>query len=183
MDRQHQLFLDLDGVLADFDSTLLDCGLTRQEIELNRSSPWYDYSKMTNEQIEVDNKIRYQMAKPGFWREIYPMPDAKELWSFCLSHDPIILTARPRLTGKDKKIIREKREWVEDNLGPIRDDQFICCLRSEKKNFIGHTLHPNQILVDDLPANIEEWTECGGIGIIHKSSKNSIEQLKKYIDV
>ena len=37
----------------------------------------------------------------------------------------------------------------------------------------------NNVLIDDRPKNIEAWEAAGGIGIIHTSAKNTIEQLKK----
>jgi hypothetical protein len=35
------------------------------------------------------------------------------------------------------------------------------------------------ILVDDRQKNIDSWVENGGIGIVHTSAENTINELKK----
>ena len=35
------------------------------------------------------------------------------------------------------------------------------------------------VLIDDRPKNIEAWENAGGIGILHKSAKHTIDELKK----
>ena len=35
------------------------------------------------------------------------------------------------------------------------------------------------VLIDDRPENIEAWESEGGIGILHKSAKDTIDELKK----
>ena len=34
-------------------------------------------------------------------------------------------------------------------------------------------------MIDDRPKNIEAWENAGGIGILHKSAKHTIDELKK----
>ena len=38
---------------------------------------------------------------------------------------------------------------------------------------------PNHILIDDRESNIDQWRAAGGIGILHTSASNTIQQLKK----
>ena len=40
---------------------------------------------------------------------------------------------------------------------------------------------PNHILIDDRKDLIEEWESQGGIGILHTSTKNTIECLRKKV--
>ena len=35
------------------------------------------------------------------------------------------------------------------------------------------------VLIDDRPKNIEAWEAAGGIGILHTSAADTIDQLKK----
>ena len=44
-----------------------------------------------------------------------------------------------------------------------------------KKNYAA----PNHILIDDKKSNIDEWRAAGGIGILHTSAADTIQQLKK----
>jgi hypothetical protein len=41
--------------------------------------------------------------------------------------------------------------------------------------------NPNSILIDDTESVINDWNEAGGIGILHKNAKTTIETLKLYI--
>ena len=38
---------------------------------------------------------------------------------------------------------------------------------------------PNHILIDDRLVSIEPWVNAGGIGILHTSAVDTIEQLKE----
>jgi hypothetical protein len=44
-----------------------------------------------------------------------------------------------------------------------------------KKDFAA----PNHILIDDREDTINSWNVAGGIGILHTSASNTINQLKK----
>jgi hypothetical protein len=35
------------------------------------------------------------------------------------------------------------------------------------------------LLIDDLPKNIAEWKSAGGTGILHKSTGQTLSQLKR----
>ena len=172
------IYLDVDGVLANFDQGLINAGIPAQ--------PYYKSvprSEWTLEQVEEDKRVVFEMTRPGFFRNLPLMDDAKELWNFAAPFRPVVLTARPGLETRGVEVAAEKRAWIEEHFGKIEDDQFICCLRSEKQNFIGHTPHPHQILVDDMVENIEAWNKEGGIGIVHQSAEMSIYQLKMILNV
>lgn len=177
----------MDGVLADFDRALVERGIVNRNDFLHKPK-----SEWTAADIEIDAQVLKCMREPGWFSNLPPMPDAKELWAFCLPYKPVVLTAKPKYRKGSNHVEQpdrgavveaEKREWITKTFGPIPDEQFICCAREEKKNFIGHTPHLHQILVDDLPANIEEWNTAGGIGIVHKSAEMSIYQLKMILNV
>lgn len=171
------IYLDCDGVLADFNK-----GLANYGIPLNDNSFIHKpKSEWTKDNKVLDRQVRDVMAVEGFWLDIPPMKDALKLWEFCLPYQPFVLTAKPNDVVWGNRIANEKWIWLTDNLGPIKPSQFICCLRSEKKNFINSSNHKHQILVDDLEANCEEWKSVGGIGIVHISAANSIKELKKYV--
>lgn len=38
----------------------------------------------------------------------------------------------------------------------------------------------NSIIIDDTQSVIDDWIESGGVGILHKDAKTTIETLKKY---
>ena len=65
-----------------------------------------------------------------------------------------------------------KREWVE-RLDGMKNIYFRNA--ASKSDFSGK----NRILIDDREDTINNWNAAGGIGILHTSAANTIEQLKQ----
>lgn len=170
------IYLDMDGVLADFDGWIAKLGHQNECSFIHRPR-----EEWTPSQIALDKIVVDAMATPGFFRNLEPMPGCHELWNYCKEYDPVVLTARPKDPLSAERVTREKRDWITEQFGPIPDNRFICCLRSEKQDFIGHTQHPHQILVDDLEQNCKDWVAVGGIAIIHTSAESSIKQLEQIL--
>lgn len=169
------LYLDLDGVLADFDQALKNADVEINEAIHDPEHLWSPDDKAR------DQIIKAKMRETGFWTGIPKMKDADILWTFCQQFRPTVLTAKPYKEGESKTVAEEKFDWVNNNLGPLPRERFICCLRSEKQNFIGHVPHPKQILVDDHPDNCSDWEKAGGIAVLHKDASTTIEELKRII--
>jgi hypothetical protein len=90
-----KLFLDLDGVLADFDHGVQAVTGRRPE-ELPLKTMWAALSRA-----------------PRFFETLAFMHDAKGLWRFCEPHHPAILTGLPRGTWAPE----QKKRWVSRMLG------------------------------------------------------------------
>lgn len=105
-------------------------------------------------------------AGKEFWSTMEWMPDGKELWKAVEIYKPTILTAPTR----HKDSIEGKKEWLYKNLPevPYLIDQ-------DKAAHAGK----NKILIDDREKNIKKWEEAGGIGILHKDAKTTIDKLNK----
>lgn len=82
-----------------------------------------------------------------------------------------ILTGLPAY-GYDKAE-KEKRLWLKKHYN--KEDGVICCLSKDKQNFGAR----QDILIDDLPANIARWEQMGGIGILHTSADETIRKLQE----
>jgi len=148
-----QIFIDLDGVLADFDGLAsIIFGMIPQEFEDKYGSEAF-WKKL-------------QDFGP-FFTSLRLMPDALDLWDFCEPYNPIILTGCPR--GKWAQ--PQKIKWVKDKLNT---DRIITCLSKEKRNFAKQ----GDILIDDFLKYQHLWLEIGDF-IHHTSAENSIEELKK----
>ena len=151
-----QLFIDLDGVLADFD------GGYEQLFGVRPNQDTY-------EPPELWDKIR---AKGDFFRRLPPMPDAFEFWGWCKKFhpDPIILTGMPYSIP----LVREQKTlWVMEHLGKYT--KIICC-RSKDKCKHGK---PGDVLVDDRTKYSHYWINMGGIFIQHTSLLESVSQLRR----
>ena len=160
------IFLDMDGVVADFDlfaSTLL-----------GRPIGWHESKHdLTNEEwskLASVDRLYYQLPL---------MPDATKLVAYVKSLSTRFqigfLTAVPRRTtvpsARD-----DKQAWVNKyfpgmrmDIGPYSHDKQKWCV-------------PGDILVDDRPSNIEQWTNAGGIAIYHTGNvDDTIKRLNEVI--
>lgn len=151
------IYLDMDGVLADFVQHTSD-------LKIPNNYQWFDpretWTKETWEGEAIKTKA---MHSPGFWNSIPLCPGAKELWDFCKPYGRAVLTAKPQADSPDL-VAEEKLEWINKFLGPHNGDAFICCLRHEKAKYA-----PGHVLVDDDPRNCKSWEEAGGRAILHGS--------------
>lgn len=137
------LFLDLDGVLADFDGAFpVVFGM--------------DHKSMADE--DMWEKIN---AHPSFFRDLPPMPGALEFFRKVEHLDPIILTACPK--NNYAHVAKQKREWVREHLS---DDVLVLPVMggSNKPLFMRHE---GDILIDDFIRNVNAWEGAGGVGILH----------------
>ncbi|HYE48868.1 MAG TPA: hypothetical protein VEB20_04710 [Azospirillaceae bacterium] len=146
-----QLFLDLDGVLADFDRGVEILTGRRPDQQSTRTM-WGALSRA-----------------PDFFGTLELMRDAKELWDYCRPHRPRILTGLP--LGRWAEA--QKRRWVANMLGA--DVEVITCMSRDKHLWSG----PGHVLVDDRAKLKEAWEAKGGTFILHTDAASSIARLKE----
>lgn len=145
-----KLFVDMDGVLADFDAH-------HEAVFGVRASKLLD---------NVDwKKVR---AADAFYLNIPPMSDMEDLWAHVLPYSPTILTGVPLSVAEAPG---EKKAWVAKNLGP--DVPVICCPSKDK------SLHcnPGDILIDDWEKYQLLWIARGGFWVTHYNAGHTIKQL------
>lgn len=145
-----QLYVDMDGVLADFD---------RHHEEVFGVKP----CKIAD---NVDwAKIR---AVKDFYLNIPPMPDFDALWDRIKHHKPIVLTGIPSSVAEAAE---NKRAWARKHLGEHVE---VRCCRSKEKS-----LHakPGDILIDDWTKYQSLWERVGGLWITHTSAAETAKAL------
>ncbi len=153
---KYRIFCDLDGVIIDFNQGYKD--LTN--ITLDKS------------EHRSDSKFWEPIEKAGydFWANLKWMSDGHILWNFISPYNPTILSAPSRQV--ESRI--GKHDWVNRELPGT---PLILRSAKHKKDFA----EPDAILIDDRPENIEGWIQEGGIGILHTSAEETINELiKKY---
>jgi len=152
-----QLFLDMDGVLADFDAGA--CAA----LETTNSYKW--------EWIHGSEAFWGRLnANPNFFADLPPMADALHLFGNVRHLNPMILTALPKKDATD--VAGQKRSWIAKYLGD--NVPVITCLTSEKPDYCV----PGDILIDDRSVNQSAWTESGGRFVLHTDAKSSLERLR-----
>ena len=159
------LYLDLDGVLADF---VLQCKLRL---------------KMHPEEFPSRNKLMEEIKScPGFFATMPVLPGAQALMEFCKTwarnpnnnYSVYILTAAPPTA--DNHCASDKKEWVRKNFGDVP----VVVVNSGRDKY--KQAKPGDILVDDMEENILPWKQAGGTGILHTSVRSSIQQLRNLND-
>ncbi len=153
-----KIFVDLDGVMADFDSKA-------------RELVGPSYVKSSKDVWKVLDK------HPDFFRTLNLMPDAMEMWKFLTANfvDIEILTAVPQ-NGNMPQAEFDKRAWVKEHQHV--NVKVNTCFAVEKQNYC---TEPGMILIDDNVKNIAQWGSKGGIGIFHVSAKETISCLKWFL--
>lgn len=165
------LFLDMDGVLMDFNRAMREQGVVDNETHFIHKPR----SEWTPSQVDLDRRVREVMEREDFWPNIPPMPDAHMLWNWCRPIGPRILTATPNVTDFRDRIADQKRQSIFKCFDPIFPAERIhVCLRAEKAQYA-----PGNVLVDDMPSNCTEWNAAGGMAILHKDAFTTIRVLRE----
>lgn len=151
-----KVYLDMDGVLADFDQAVLNRGIVNRHDFIHKPK-----SEWTAQERDVDVAVSRIMREPGFWEGIPVMKHAHNLVDILveLYQEVWILTARPNGDGLEW-VAEEKKDWIRREFPSLFDDEFICCLRSEKAQYA-----KDNMLIDDMENNCREWRKAGGVAI------------------
>ena len=155
-----KVFLDCDGVLADFDSYAAGLlGMPPREFE----------EKKHNDAALWD--ILY--SHEDYFYKLPLMPDAEELVKGVQDRgfDPVILTGVPSKEGSDWAI-GQKTRWAEKY---FPDLDIICCKSKDKSLHMVEGYH--NVLIDDWTKWAHLWTERGGTFILHTSAVTSLDTL------
>ena len=141
--RGATLFLDLDGVMADFDGAF-------------PALFGVDHRTLPDEEM-----WRYINEYGTYFRDLPPCQGALRFYAAVRHLNPIILTACPPDRYAD--VAAQKRAWVREHLG---DDVPVLPVQGGKaKPFFMH--RPGDILIDDFYRNIVRWNAAGGRGLLH----------------
>jgi len=158
------LYLDMDGVVADFDAYA--SSVARYKISGDRwpISAWKEI-----------------VGNPHLYRDLPKTPEADELVQYCriitesMKWNLLFLTAIP----KDNDVpwaFHDKTTWAQQyypdipvHFGPYSHDKHVHC-------------KPGDILIDDRISNILEWNDARGFGILHKGDlQKTIAELQNIL--
>lgn len=149
-----RLYLDLDGVMADFDAHFpATFGLDHRGIA--DDALWATIN-----------------AHPSYFRDMPPCPGAVAFFRTIEHLDPIILTACPK--SAYAHVARQKRAWVREHLS--KDVVILPVMGGKSKPLFMHA--PGDILIDDFTRNTDAWTAEGGIAILHKTFAETSAKLR-----
>ena len=151
---RRRIYLDCDGVLADFDKGALPI--------LGALPEAYEREHGT---ADFWRKLAHA---DSFFERLDLTADAMDLYAAVKAKDPIILTGMPMGDWAEP----QKRAWAARYFPGVPVITTLAALKREH-------CEPGDVLVDDRPWHREPWEDAGGHFIHHVSAQASIAALKK----
>jgi hypothetical protein len=164
--KQPVIYLDMDGVIADF------FGGVEQMYGVKH---WKELTSVKTGG-ELKQEVIDRITGSDFFSTLPKFPTADDLIALIKSatggHFSILTSP---LIGDHENSAAQKKVWIAKNIE--RPDEVIVSGRKEKwaKQKDGT---PN-ILIDDRPVNIERWESKGGFGILYQANKDSIIKVQQ----
>jgi hypothetical protein len=150
--RERQLYLDCDGVLADFDKgaeSVLGVPPRVYEARHGRGAFWARLAKT-----------------PDFFYQLPLMPGATELFTAVRHLHPVILTGLPRGDWAAAQKVR----WAAHHFPGTK---IITCLAADKRDHCA----AGDVLVDDTLKYRHLWEDAGGVFVHHTGVQQTLHEL------
>lgn len=172
------VFLDLDGVLIDFNKRALEFHSKIIDWELPENRGIYKMEKIMG--ITID-EFWEPLNTFRFWENMEWTEDGKEILSLCESycgHDNICLLTSPSAQPESSY---GKVKWIKKHMPQYKRRFFIGCPKA-------FCARPNAHLIDDKMSNVVSFIKNGGQGLLlprpwnPNYNLNTIETLKKYLE-
>jgi hypothetical protein len=147
-----RLFLDADGVLANFDEgarRLLGMTPRQYEAKHGRGAFWKRLAQAKN-----------------FYGTLPEMPDARLLFDGVKHLNPTILTGLPL----GRWAAPQKVEWAAEHFSRV---PIITCMARDKHKH----MHRGDVLVDDRENHREAYENASVVFVHHKNAEDSLRQL------
>lgn len=160
-----KIFLDLDGVMADFEKHFADC---------------FDGKEPPSKANGVDDAEMWALVHGhgSFFRTMPWCEGAIDFYrtaTIIHGFKFIILTAASKQHYAEMAI--QKRDWVREKLP--KDLMFLPVWGSSSKTLFMQ--NPGDILIDDYKKNCDRWEKAGGIAIHH--TDNFDETLFQLLEI
>jgi 5'(3')-deoxyribonucleotidase len=153
-DKQHRLFLDADGVLADFDRGTCELLGMKPKVFIEKHGRGAFWKRLA--------------TGPNFYGALPEMPDARLLFDAVKHLEPTILTGLPL----GNWAAPQKVKWAAEHFPGV---PIITCMARDKHKH----MHPGDVLVDDREKHREAYEAHGVVFVHHKNAEDSLRQLAK----
>lgn len=150
--RAPHLFLDCDGVLADFDSGVTELLGMPPEAFQKRYGPGLFWKRLA--------------GHPDFYGELAVLPGGQRLFDAVKHLRPTILTGLP----VGNWAAPQKQRWGAKHFPGVP----VITTMARKKHL---HMEPGDVLVDDRENHRQLWEDAGGIFVHHRSVDESLRQL------
>jgi 5'(3')-deoxyribonucleotidase len=166
MSAAWEIYLDVDGVCADFIGPALSLVKLDPKAVLARWASEFQgdfYPQALLGMPRQDFFLEIDRHGAGFWRDLPAYPWFKDLHQGLAQHGQVLFLTAP--TGYPD-CLAGKYQWLCDRFGKGFDD---CIFTSHKARLA----HSRAILIDDSDANIRQFCDRGGHGVVFPQVWNS----------
>jgi 5'(3')-deoxyribonucleotidase len=158
--KYNKIYLDMDGVLADFDSAA--------SLIIDKNSPDFSKKKLWQAIAKYDAEVQ------PFFENLSLMEDALILTEFLNKtfENIEILTA----SGSTPRTVKEQKiKWATKNFPAYKIN--VVRKSPDKARYASQ----DAILIDDREKSIMPFMAAGGVGILYKSASSTIDALMSII--
>ena len=168
-DGEPVVYLDMDGVLADFFGGVEN---------LYGVSHW---KELTNDKTkDLKQEVINRITGTDFFATLPKFNNADALIDMVkkFTGGKFSINTSP-LRGDHENSGKYKKVWISNNIE--QPDEIIVTGRKESYAKDKATGTPN-ILIDDRPVNIQRWQGAGGYGILYQANRDSLDKVKKGLE-
>ena len=168
-DGKPVVYLDMDGVLADF------FGGVEKMYGVEH------WKQLTNDKTkDLKKEVIDRITGTDFFATLPKFSSADELISMVkkFTGGRFSINTSP-LRGDHENSSKYKKVWISNNIE--KPDETIVTGRKESYAKDKATGTPN-ILIDDRPINIQRWQGSGGYGILYQANKDPLSKVKEALD-
>ena len=168
-DGKPTVYLDMDGVLADF------FGGVEKMYGVEH------WKQLTSDKTkDLKKEVIDRITGTDFFATLPVFPSAPELISMVkeFTGGNFSINTSP-LRGDHENSAKYKKVWISNNIE--QPDEIIVTGRKESYAKDKASGTPN-ILIDDRPVNIQRWQGAGGYGILYQANRDSLDKVKKGLE-
>ena len=168
-DGKPTVYLDMDGVLADF------FGGVEKMYGVEH------WKQLTNDKTkDLKKEVIDRITGTDFFATLPKFDSADQLISMVkeFTGGTYSINTSP-LRGDHENSGKYKRVWINNNIE--RPAEIIVTGRKESYAKDKASGTPN-ILIDDRPVNIQRWQAAGGYGILYQANRDSLDKVKKGLE-
>jgi len=168
-DTKPIVYLDMDGVLADFFGG----------VEFLYGVEHWKH--LTNDKTkDLKKEVIDRITGTDFFAVLPKFPTADALIDMVkkFTGGKFSINTSP-LRGDHENSAKYKKVWIANNIE--QPDEIVVTGRKEGWATNKGTGTPN-ILIDDRPINIQKWQQAGGHGILYQANRDSLDKVKKGLE-